>query len=810
MATLKRLTEIAKKRPIMLDGATGTELQKAGLPQGVSPELWCTQHPEVIRGIHAAYTDAGADIIYTCTFGANAAKLSQYQHTGARELNKKLALLAREAAGEGVLIAGDIGPTGYFVEPFGTLTVEEAVAIFKEQATGLLEGGVDLLVIETMMDIQEARAALIAAKEIGDIYTIVTMTYEERGRTLNGTDPVTALITLQGLGADAVGCNCSTGPDDMQAFIAAMKPFSKVPLVAKPNAGMPHTVDGRTVFNMGPEEFASFGRGLVKSGADMIGGCCGSTPGHIRTLSRALEKERPLTPPSEPVSAVTSTRRAVFLDRKKRLIVVGERINPTGKSRLAQELSEGSMVYLKQLAREQASQGADLLDINVGAAHIDEKKTIEQVIYSLAPFTECPLVIDSSNASVIERALRLYPGRALINSVSGETEKLERLLPVMARYGAMAILLPIGDGGVPETAQERKDIVCSVLQKAKSYGLDISDFVIDGLTLSVSSNPQSVAHTLEVIHWSSSRLKAHTIIGLSNVSFGLPGRRWINAAFLEMARDKGLSIVIADPSHITGPAPPAEEASYLDLARAVLVGRDRNAARFIAHFSSAKESPKKETGTEALSPSETLHSAILNGDKEIVAGIITGALRCGYVPAALVDDVIIPGILEVGDLFDKKAYFLPQLIASAEATKEAFSVLAPYLEKEGDAKRDRGTILIATVKGDIHDIGKNIVALMLRNHRFNVIDLGKDVSSEAIIAGIKRHKPAIVGLSALMTTTMTGMKDVIDLVENEGLECKFIVGGAVVTSSYARSIGAAYAKDSVEAVRVTEQLIKKE
>ena len=788
-----------RERIIILDGATGTELQKRGMPAGVCPEIWCLENPDIISDVHAGYRDAGADIVYTATFGANRIKMSQYGAYDVVEINRELTLLARRAVGADVLLAGGICSTGRFVRPFGDLDFEDAIEAYKEQVGGLLDGGVDLFVIETMMDIQEARAALIAVKELTDKFTIVTMTYEENGRTLNGTDPVTALITLQSLGADAVGCNCSTGPEEMTGLIEAMKPWATVPLVAKPNAGMPELVDGKTLFNMNADTFASFGAEFVSKGVNLIGGCCGTTPEYIRRLKETVAGRRPVLPVRDAISAVSSARSSVVLEVEGILSIIGERINPTGKKTLQQELREGKMSLVRAMAKEQENRGAALLDVNVGMPGIDEKETMLDAIGNLSVASDLPLVIDSPNIDVIEAALRLYPGRALINSISGESEKIARLLPVAAKYGAMFILLPLADGDIPETAEERKKIIEDVFEKAAALGFTKSDIVIDGLVMAASSNFKAPMETLKTIEWSRDVFKANTIIGLSNVSFGMPERKWLNAAFLAMAMSKGLTMAIADPG--------VEELVNTKLAGDVLAGRDRDASRYINHFSQMPPKVKQEDAPSHKTPGGKVFQAILEGNREDIEQRISDAMNSGMGAQKMVDESMIPAITEVGALFDRREYFLPQLIASAETMKKGIAFLGPWL---GDAKlnkKQKGVIIVATVKGDVHDIGKNIVALMLRNHGFEVVDLGKDVSAEIIIQEAARLKPSVIGLSALMTTTMINMKEVIELAQRESLDCKFMVGGAVVTKAYAKSIGAHYARDGVEAVRVVEKLI---
>ena len=769
------------------------------MPSGVCPEVWCLENPAAIQDIHRAYQKAGADIIYTCAFGANRLKLSQYGFTNVKEINKQLVGLARRAVGNRALIAGDISSTGHFVEPFGDLMFEEAVDIFKEQVRGLLAGGVDLFVIETMMDIQEARAALIAVREITDHFTMVTMTYETNGYTLSGTDPVTALITLQSLGADAVGCNCSTGPEAMVKFIAAMKPFATVPLVAKPNAGMPRLAGKTTVYDMNARDFASWGKKLAAAGVNLIGGCCGTTPGHIAALKKTSGRAPVIAPVRKSISAVSSARAFKIFDEGSPLLIIGERINPTGKKALQQELLDGKMNIVRQMAREQEAQGADLLDVNVGVHKIDEVDAMKRVISLLSTGTALPLVIDSPNMETVKEALRIYPGRALINSISGETQKLKKLLPVAAKYGAMFILLPVTDNEIPETAARRKDIVRDIFQAARRFGFSKDDVVVDGLVMTVAANPGAAKETLKTVAWCTDSFKCRTVLGLSNVSFGMPERKWMNTAFLAMAQAAGLTMAIANPAN--------RELMNVKMAGDVFMQKDRDALSYIRHFSV----PGKADVAHAAAknpPDQEVYEAILEGNRDNITSLVDNALESGMSPSGLVDDVMIPAINRAGELFDQRKYFLPQLIASAEAMKAALARVEPRLKREEKGRLGKGIIILATVKGDIHDIGKNIISLMLKNHGYTIADLGKDVPAKAIIESMRRSKPDVVGLSALMTTTMVNMEEVIGLARANGYSCPFIVGGAVVTKAYAASIGAAYAKDGVEAVRVVEQLIK--
>jgi len=799
MKSKQYLHKLLKRRILVLDGAVGTELKKRGMPDGVCPEAWCLDHQKVLGGIHTDYVRAGSDIIYTCTFGANQKKLKQYKVKDVFSVNKRLAQIAKKAAGKNTLVAGDIGPTGEFVEPFGCLKFEEAVTIFKEQIKGLLAGGVDLLVIETMLDIQEARAALIAAKETASIFTMVTMTYEPSGRTLNGNDPLSSLITLQALGASAFGCNCSTGPVAMRRIIASLKPYATIPLVAKPNAGLPQLIGNKTIFNMGPGAFARKSLQLASKGVNMIGGCCGTEPRHIEALKKEIARCKPLTGKRKSISAISSARTTLLLEDNKTCVIVGEKINPTGKKQLQQELLAGRSQLIRELAKEQEAHGADALDVNVGVVGINEPQAMLRTISFLSVTSNLPLVIDSSKPEVIEAALRLYPGRALINSISGERSHLDRLLSCAKDYGAMFILLPLSGKKVPLKLKERQAIIRKICAAADKKGFTNRDIVVDGLALTLSSMPEAATCALKTIAWCRRALKVNTIVGLSNISFGLPQRRLLNQTFLSLARRHGLTLAIADPTY----RKPTRNSYAMD----VLLNKDKGARRFITHYSQRALREKKPSRKAKIGILERIGEAVREGNREGIEGLIKEALKEGTGAFFLMQKVLIPAIIKVGEAFEAKRSFLPQLIASAEAMKRACNYLEPYLEEKEIKRGKKGIVLLATVRGDIHDIGKNIVALLLGNHGFQIIDIGKDISCAKILQAIKKHKPDIVGLSALMTTTMVNMKEVIKATQRAGFRCKFMVGGAVVTKRYAASIGAQYAKDGVQAVHVAEELL---
>ncbi|WP_105618269.1 homocysteine S-methyltransferase family protein [Vallitalea okinawensis] len=784
---------------VLLDGASGTQMQMRGLPKGVCPEKWAVENPEVLIDMQRAYINAGSQIIYTFTFGGNSIKLADYNlESEVYEINKELAILAKKAAGSEALVAGDLAPTGQYIRPVGKLSFEEVVDAYKAQVRGLLDGGVDLFVIETMMDLQEARAAVLAVKESCDLPIMVSMTFEENGRTLTGTDPVSAVITLQSMGVDVVGCNCSTGPDAMLAIINEMKPYAKVPLLVKPNAGLPQLIDGNTVFSMKEEEFADYTRGLVEAGATYVGGCCGTNPSYIKMLKRKLEQVEQIDETRKTGSYLCSSRKTIEIGLDQPITIVGERINPTGKKELQKSLRDGEMTIVKKFALEQKEKGAHVLDVNVGMNGIDEKETMVKAVDALSVGVDLPLCIDSSNPEVIEAALRVYPGRALVNSISNESKKRDRLLKVAAKYGAMILILPISDNGLPKNLDEKHQIINEVYQAATAYGFTKEDVVVDGLVMTVSSAQQAVASTLTTIEWCSKEFGVNTIVGLSNVSFGLPERKWVNASFLAMAAVKGLSMAIANPS--------SELLMSVKMASDVLTAKDINCKKYVERYSqqTSREEKIVSNNTEG-----DIYEAVLNGKDKEIKDLIQAALDDGIEPNKIVNELMIPAINEVGQLFDEQVYFLPQLIMSAGAMKEGFSLLEPLLLELNTEIRVKPKIILATVQGDIHDIGKNIVALMFKNHGFEVIDLGKDVKIDHIIEAVKKHQPELLGLSALMTTTMVMMEDVIKALQQDSLKVKVMVGGAVITQSYADEIGAdGYSKDANEAIKVAKALLE--
>ena len=807
---------LIKSKIVFLDGATGTELAKLGMPHGVCPEAWVIEHPDSIATIQKNYEQAGSDIVYACTFGANRLKLSNYGlEAETVAMNRKLAEISK-AAMTTARVFGDLSPTGRFIEPFDedALPFDEAVDVYKEQARGLLEGGVDGFAIETMMDIQEARAALIAVRELdADIPVIVTMTFEKNGRTLTGNSPISALITLQALGATAFGCNCSTGPEHMAEIIRAIKPYARVPLVAKPNAGMPKLEGVETVFDLTPEDFAPQLKTLIDAGSSIVGGCCGTTPAHIEAASKLIAQLPPPPFGESKLSCVSSPRKFRVITPEQPFAIVGERINPTGKKALQAELRDGKFDLVLQFADEQVEAGAELLDVNVGVPGIDEVKTMKEIIAQLLMETHTSLCIDTTKPEVAEAALRLYPGRVLFNSISAEKDRLDIVLPLVAKYGAMLVVLPLDDNGIPETVEKRAAAATRIMEKATEYGYEPQDFVVDGLVMTVSSNPQAAMDTLSMIRWASSR-HLNTICGLSNVSFGLPRRDLINRAFLAMAIGSGLNCAIANPML----------ADIIETVKAgnVLKSKDEQARCFIDSFAGTEPNHPKTAAAatsataaatpsmSAATPRDMLRNAVINGNDSAAANALKKCLKEGVPPQEIVNGILIPAISVVGEKYEKKVFFLPQLLGAAKAMRNAMATLEPLLEAaQTDASNTPPVpLVLATVKGDVHDIGKNIVAVMLRNYNFNVIDLGRNVPADVILDAAIAHNAKIVGLSALMTTTMTEMKTVIDTARGRGLnDLKFIVGGAVVTEDYAKSIGAYYAKDAMDTVRIAQNLV---
>ncbi len=814
--TREAFRELVKKGPVLLDGATGTNLQKAGMPVGVCPEQWILENSEVLIDLQKQYVEAGTDILFAPTFTASRIKLKEYGlEDHLEEMNRKLVALSKEAAkGTNALVAGDLTMTGEQLYPLGDLMFEDLVDVYKEQAKIIAEAGADLFVVETMMSLQECRAAVLAIREVCDLPVMVSLTYNEDGRTLYGTDPVTAVVVMQSLGADAVGMNCSTGPEAMLEPIAKMAEYAAIPLLAKPNAGMPELIDGQTVFNVETEEFAEVGKKLVEEGAAIIGGCCGTTPEHIRALKEAVKGIPVKAPLQTKRRMLTSERKSVEITLDGRFMVIGERINPTGKKKLQAELKEGSLNLVRTMALEQEENGASILDINMGMNGIDEKEMMLRTIYEVTSTVDCPLCIDSSHVDIIEAALRIYPGRALINSISLEKEKFEKLLPIAKKYGAMFILLPLSDEGLPKDSAEKHGIIRTIMDEAVRIGMAKEDIIVDGLVATIGANPNAALECFETFSYCKNELELPTACGLSNISFGLPERTYVNTAFLTMAIANGLTMAIANPSQ--------ELLMNAAFASDMLLNKKESDIRYIERMNFLSEKyagmervmvQKTPAGTSAAggetrkeSTGSGVFQAVLKGNKEHVLEEVKKMLDGGAKPDEIINEHLIAAINEVGELFDKKKYFLPQLISSANTMKLAIEYLEPMLERSNTEAM--ATIVVATVEGDIHDIGKNLVVLMLKNYGYHVIDLGKDVPADVIVDTAMNEGAKVIGLSALMTTTMMRMKDVVELAKEKGCTAKIVIGGAAITESFSDEIGAdGYSKDAAECVKLVERLL---
>ena len=788
--------ELAASKIILLDGATGTELVKRGMPAGVCPELWACEHPDAVRDVQRKYLEAGSDILYAPTFGGNRCKLSEFGLADRlHEIVSDLVSASKANAPE-ALIFGDIAPTGRFVEPYGDLPFEEAVAVFRESAQAMLDGGADGFVIETMMDLQEARAALLGVREVApDLPVLVTMTFEPGGRSLTGAHPVAALNALQHLGADAFGCNCSTGPEEMAKIIAMIAPYARVPLIAKPNAGLPHLEDGRTVFPMGPDEFSTYAPQLLEAGAGILGGCCGTSPYHIARLAEAVEDVPPPALPDAPPAIISSVSEFLPVSAHSPFTVIGERINPTGKKAFQAELREGRTDMALDFAIQQTTAGAKILDVNMGLAGIDEAAMMRKTLLRLLRTVSVPLCIDSTDPETVETALRIYPGRALLNSISAEKSRLEKVLPVAAKYGAMLILLPLTDAGIPPTADARLAVLDDILAACAAYGYAPADTCADALIMTVSAEPEAARTALEFIGRCHERGMA-TVCGLSNISFGMPARPLLNRTFLGMAMGRGLKLAIANPLF--------PEIMEMTLAGDALLGLDPKMETFLDKFAAA--AAEKAAAAAAVSPAEKLRQTVLRGDAEAVPARIDELLKSGSKPENILNDILIPAITEVGQKYERHEFFLPQLIAGAEAMQTGTACLEILLAS-GGSDRKLAKLIIATVKGDIHDIGKNIVAVVLRNYGFEVIDLGKDVPPETILDTAVREKVEVVCLSALMTTTMSSMRETVTLARKRGLKLHFIVGGAVVDQLFADELGASYGSDPMSTMKHAKRLL---
>lgn len=802
MAGLTFRQVLGQGRPLLLDGAMGTMLQASGLPVGMHPEQYCLEQPAVLASIHNSYVRAGVDIITTCTFGANPYKLPAGIEV--RSFNRKMAEVARsvaDSAGRPVFVAGNVGPCGKFAKPLGDVHPREMVDALASQIRGLVAGGVDLIFIETQFDLAEARLAVVAAREVCDLPVMVSMTFEQ-GVSLTGSSPAVFAETMQNMGVDVVGTNCSLGPDQMLPVVGELLSVCSCPVMAEPNAGLPELRDNVTVFPLGPEAFAEKTASFAGLGVSILGGCCGTTPEHLQSLSKALASRQwpAAEKPSSCGICLTSRSTLVRIGHGEPLLVIGERINPTGKKVLAAELQKGAFTTAMQFADQQVEDGAGVLDVNVGAPLVDEEKVLPALAERLVARCQVPLSLDSPNSAAIAAALPYCPGSFLVNSISGEGDRMSVLGPLCRKYGAPFILLPLEGPTLPVLARDRIRIVESLLARVEELAIPRRLIMVDILALSVSSKAEGGRECLEMARWCRAQ-GLPTTIGLSNISFGLPARELLNASFLTMAAGAGLCSCIANPSAVR-----LREA--IDAMR-VLGGHDAQASSFISAYSEWKPAGGVvKRGNGGAGAAKSLGEAVLSGDLDNVADLLEAELSAGAKPFVLVNDVLIPAITEVGSRYERREYFLPQLIRSAETMQKAFARLTPLLEAERRVG-NLPVVVMATVEGDIHDIGKNIVCLLLGNHGFEVIDAGKDVPAEEIVDCAVRHNARIIGLSALMTTTMVRMEDTIRIVRERKLPIRVMVGGAAVTQAFAEAIGAdAYCEDAVCAVRTAQHLVQ--
>ena len=839
-----KILDYIKNNTVVLDGGMGTLLQERGLAPGELPERWNITHSRVITDIHKDYFDSGANVVNTNTFGANSLKFGD----GELEDIVRLAVLnARAAAEESASkspkwVALDIGPTGKLLKPYGDLDFEDAVGIFGKIASLGEKYGADLIFIETMNDSYETKAAVLGAKEQTKLPVFVSCAYGEDGKLMTGATPAAMVAMLEGLGVDAIGVNCSLGPNKLRGVVSEYLKYSSLPVILKPNAGIPRTDGGRTVFDITPAEFAEEISMAVRLGVRAVGGCCGTTPEYIKRVSAAIADIPPERIEKKEHTLVSSYAHAVELGKIPRLI--GERINPTGKSKLKAALREGNMGYILNEGISEDERGADILDVNVGLPEINEVEMLPRVVRELQAIINRPLQLDTANPAAMEAALRIYNGKPMINSVNGKAESLDAILPLAKKYGGVVVALTLDDHGIPERAEGRVEIARKILAEAEKYGLDKKDIIFDPLALSVSADKNAANETLRAVKMISEELLANTSLGVSNVSFGLPARDAINSAFFTLALGAGLSAAIMNPNSeemmkaykaylaLLGMDDRFE--NYIDFARELEEKKAAQTARAAAELAASADSSGVASNAEkaSLNPSgncgkssesakkldtgatSELKRAVIKGLSENAAAAARDLLKSRQ-PLDIISEEIIPALDEVGEGFEKKTVFLPSLLMSAEAAGAAFEVIRSYALEHADGKAEpsvkkKKPIILATVKGDIHDIGKNIVKLLLENYGFEVRDLGRDVPPERIVETVESTGATLVGLSALMTTTVPAMEETIKLLRKSNTECRVMVGGAVLTPEYAKMIGAdRYAKDAMEAVRVADELLNK-
>lgn len=793
-----KILDYLKENILILDGGMGTLLQSAGLPSGELPERWNISHPEVIRKIHRDYFMAGSNVVSTNTFGANILKFSKDELEEIIYAAVENAKIAKENTDGEKFIALDIGPTGKLLKPYGDLDFEDAVSVFAETVKLGVKYGVDLIFIETMNDSYETKAALLAAKENSSLPVFVSNAYGSDGRLMTGASPTAMVTLLEGMGADAIGANCSLGPRQLSKIAEELLEYATIPVLIKPNAGLPEIRDGKTVYDVTCDEFGCEIAELVKKGVRICGGCCGTTPEYIKSITKNI--------PDKPVSIKTKDRTLVSsythtVDFEASPILIGERINPTGKKKFKQALRDHDIDYILSEGLNQEKAGVHILDVNVGLPEIDEIQTIKEVVCALQAVCDLPLQIDTSNPVAMENALRRYNGKAMINSVNGKKESMQAIFPLVKKYGGVVVALTLDENGIPTTVEGRFEIAKRILKVAESYGINKKDVVFDTLTMTVSAEPDAAKVTLKTLQKIKNELGCNTVLGVSNVSFGLPDRDILNGIFFANALENGLTAAIMNPYSL--------EMMKTYYAFRALNGLDENFGEYMSFAASFQENVVSSTpvSNQVDITTETLKDAITKGmcDK---AKELTITLLQKEAPLDIVKEHIIPALNVVGKGFEEKTVYLPSLLMAAEAAKAAFEPISESLSKNNE-KCERLTIVMATVKGDIHDIGKNIVCLLLENYGFKVIDLGRDVSKEDVLTAVEKYNAPVCGLSALMTTTVPAMEETISLLHKKAPWCKVIVGGAVLTEEYAKTINAdKYACDAMEAVRYAESVEK--
>ncbi len=788
-----RIRDILGKTPLFFDGAMGTMLQRCGLAApGAAPELLCLTDPAAITKIHALYVQAGSQVVSSNTFGANALKLEGSGHTPGEIIAAAVACAKKSGA---PFVALDIGPLGRLLEPMGDLRFEQAYDLFREQITAGAAAGADLILIETMSDLYEVKAAVLAAKENCGLPVFCSMSFEADGRTFVGCDAVTAAVTLSGLGVDALGANCSVGPDLLRPVVDKLLRYSRVPVLVQPNAGLPQMHGGDAFYDMTPEAFAADVAEMVRAGVACVGGCCGTTPDFIKALRGAI-RDIPLPRRELPVyTACTGGTGTVFFDN--RTVVIGERLNPTGKKRLQEALRAGDMSYLAGEAVAQAEAGSDILDLNVGLPELDEAAMLARAAREVQAVCALPLQLDSASPAALEAAARICNGKPLLNSANGKQAVMDAVFPIAKKYGALIVCLTLDENGIPAAAEERVAIARRMRDEAAKHGIAPQELIIDCLTLTASAQQEQVRETLRAVAMVRNELGLHTVLGVSNVSFGLPRREALNAVFLGAALGTGLSAAILNPL----------SEAYRETVDAfrVLSGEDAGAARYTARYAAQKEVGRAPSAVAEASLSDLVRQGLPDETAKAVIRLLEATP-----PMEIVDGHLIPALSLVGERFERGELFLPQLMQAAQAAQSGFSVLRERLRHSGgEQPGGKGKILLATVRGDVHDIGKNIVRLLLENYGFDVVDLGKDVPPQLVVETLRAQNIRLAGLSALMTTTIPSMKETIDAVRAAGLKCDFIVGGAVLSARYAEFVGAEYyAKDAMESVAIAQRFFK--